>query len=78
VPTEKTEVCLHSLKWTLAKKIWGSDGSCGEGIELADASLIPFLEGIIEGNGGGDMGRDAQRLISAIKQYGKVQLCIHS
>jgi len=78
VPVEPKENSLYSLKWTLARKIWDSDGSCGESTEIVGEELIPFLEGIVEGNGSGDMGRDAKKLIEAIRQYGKVQLCIHS
>lgn len=78
VPVEPKEESLYSLKWTLAKKLWDSDGSCGESTIVVGKELIPFLEGIVEGNGSGDMGRDAKKLIDAINQYGKVQLCIHS
>lgn len=78
VPVEPKEESLYSLKWTLARKLWDSDGSCGESTIVVGKELIPFLEGIVEGNGSGDMGRDAKRLINAINQYGKVQLCIHS
>lgn len=77
LPVEPTENGLNSLKRVLARKIWDSDGSCGEGKEVVDEELIPFLEGIVEGNGGGDMGKDAKELIEAIRQYGKVQLCIY-
>ena len=78
VPVEPDEHSLYSLKWTLAKKIWGADGSCGQSTRVVGKELIPFLEGIVEGNGSGDMGRDAKKLIEAVRQYGKVQLCIHS
>jgi len=78
VPVEPKEESLYSLKWTLARKLWDSDGSCVESTIIVGKELIPFLEGIIEGNGSGDMGRDAKKLIEAINQYGKVQLCIRS
>lgn len=77
VPVELKEESLYSLKRALAKKIWDSDGEMGENIVVVGHELIPFLEGIVEGNGSGDMGRDAKKLIDAINEYGKVQLCIH-
>lgn len=77
LPVDPDENSLYSLKHTLAKKIWDSDGSCGQGKEIVSKELIPFLEGIVEGNGSGDMGRDAKKLIKAINQYGKVQLSIN-
>ena len=75
IPEEKS---IYSLKYTLAKKLWNSDGSSGEDTLVVGGELIPFLEGIACGNGSGDMGRDANKLIDAIKKYGQVQLCIHS
>lgn len=78
IPPEPKEDNLYSLKWTLAKKLGNSDGSCSEDLGQVGSDLIPFLEGIAEGNGSGDMGRDAQKLIDAIKKHGKVQLTIHS
>lgn len=76
IPPEPKEVGISNLKWTLAKKIWNSDGSCGEGPTIAGDELIPFLEGIIVGNGSGDMARDAQKLINAINKHGKIHLFI--
>lgn len=78
VPIEPKEESLYSLKWSLAKKIWDSDGSIGEDTVIVGQEIVPFLEGIAEGNGSGDMGRDAKKLIEAISKYGKVQLSIHS
>ena len=78
IPPEPKEQGLYSLKWTLARKLWDSDGSCGESSIDVGSELIPFLEGIKEGNGSGDMGRDADKLIDAIKKYGRVRLSIHS
>jgi len=78
VPVEPKENSLYSLKWTLAKKLWDADGSSGQDTIRVGKELIPFLEGIETGNGSGDMGRDARKLINAIESYGEVQLCIHS
>jgi len=78
VPVEPTENSLYSLKHVLAKKLWNADGSGGQDYIIVGKELIPFLEGIEFGNGSGDMGRDARKLINAIERHGKVQLCIHS
>jgi hypothetical protein len=78
VPVEQTEYDLYSLKWALARKLWDSDGSCGESSIIVDKELIPFLDGIIVGNDNGDMAEDAKQLKNAIEDYGKVQLFIHS
>jgi hypothetical protein len=76
IPKAPAEHNLDSLKYTLAKKIWDSDGSIGEGPEIVGEDLIPYLEGIIVGNGSGEMGRSARKLIDAIKQFGHVELLI--
>ena len=78
VPVEPDENSLSSLKRPLAKKLWDADGSCGQDYVRVGKELIPFLEGIESGNGSGDMGRDARKLINAIERYGEVQLCIRS
>lgn len=78
VPVEPAENSLYSLKHILAKKLWDSDGSCGENTLKVGKELIPFLEGIEMGNGSGDMGSDARKLINAIERYGEIQLSIHS
>ena len=78
VPLEPKEKSLYDLKYILARRLWDSDGSCGKGYETVGKELIPFLEGLVEGNGSGDMGRDAQKLIDAINKYEEVRLCIHS
>ncbi len=77
VPVEIVEIGVDSLRYALVKKLWGSDGSEGEGWVTVDKTIIPFLEGILIGNGSGDMGRDASNLIDAINKYGQIRLCIH-
>jgi len=78
IPIEPKEEGISSLKHTLAKKVWGAEsGSSGQCKEVVGKELIPFLEGIAEGNGSGDMGRDAKKLINAINQFGKVEISIH-
>lgn len=76
-PKEREEKNIHSLKWTLAKKLGSYDGSMGEHLGLVGKELIPFLDGIIEGNGSGDMARDAAKLKAGIEKYGHVELVIH-
>ncbi len=55
VPVKPSENSLYSLKYVLAKKLWDSDGSGGQGYVIVGKELIPFLEGIESGNGSGDM-----------------------
>lgn len=75
IPLEPIEEGIDALRHTLAKKVFKDGLDFGETV---DKNLIPFLEGIVEGNGSGDMARDAQKLINAIKRYGKVNLSIHA
>jgi len=77
IPSETTEYSIDSIRRSLAPRIWDSDGSVGEGYATVGKDLIPYLEGIVEGNGSGDMGRDAQALINAIKKHGQVRIFIH-
>lgn len=80
VPKEPSESSLYSLKRIMAKRLGSMDGSCSESLGVVDSSLIPFLEGLIDGDTtvNRDIAQDAQSLIDAIKKYGKVQLTIHS
>lgn len=77
IPVDPKENNLGSLRRTLAEKIWRTDGSSGTDYEIVGKELIPFLEGIVVGNGSGEMGKDAKKLIEAINKYGKVRICIH-
>lgn len=77
-PETRKEECIGSLKWEFAKLMGEYDGSCGENLGFVDTDIIPYLDGIIAGNGSGDMSRDAQKLKAAIKKYGRVELIIHS
>lgn len=77
IPEPPKDNNIGSLKWTLAKKLWDSDGSLGESPTTIGKEWIPFLEGIIEGNGSGDMARDAKKLIEALQMNGKVNVTIY-
>lgn len=78
IPIEPSEHSLYSLKNILAKRLWDAeDIYSAEGKVRVNSSLIPFLEGIVIGNGAGDPGRDAAKLIEAINQHGEVYLYIH-
>ena len=78
IPKEPKDYCIDSIKYEIAKRIWGTDGSCGEGYHKIGKELVPFLEGIIAGNGSGDMSVDAQKLINAITEHEEVQICLKS
>lgn len=79
IPVDETENNISSIKRSIARKIWDFDGSGGSGgYENVGKELIPFLEGIVVGNGSGDMARDAQKLINAIHENGMVRICINN
>lgn len=78
-PDERKEHCIYSLKKALAKRLNAEyDGSISENLGIVGKELIPFLDGIVEGNDNKDMGRDAKSLIAAIEKFGEVELIIHS
>jgi len=77
LPVEPVDNSLYSLKRVIAERIWKSDGSSGQGPKVVGTELLPFLEGIRIGNGAGDLGRDAAKLINAIKKYGEVKIYIN-
>ena len=76
IPTEKEENDIDSLKKVLARKVWDAEGTIHQPKTIVNSNLIPFLEGIVAGNGSGDMGRDASKLIEAINQHGEVYIYI--
>lgn len=58
-----------SLKFSLSRRLWDTDGSCGEGAITVSANLVPYLEGLR------DAGVDgANELIKAIETHGSVVL----
>lgn len=76
-PKERQEKCIGSLKWTIAKHLdpeWNGNGDTWE----VGKELIPFLRGIVAGNGSGDMAREAKSLISGIEKYERVEITIHN
>lgn len=59
------------LKWALARRLWGHDGSLnGDEIEL-DEAIVPYLEGLADGGVEG-----AADLIAALRAHGTVLLWI--
>lgn len=55
------------LKWVLSRKIWDTDGSCGDGEAILDGSWISYLEGLRDANTKG-----ASKLIEAINKHGEI------
>lgn len=76
IPKAPKEHCIGALKYDLAKKLWDTDGSYGDGHADIGEEIIPYLEGIIAGNGNGEMSQDAKKLIHAINKYGRVRVFI--
>jgi hypothetical protein len=77
-PSTRKEYNIGSLKYEFAKMLGEYDGSCSENLGLVGKEIVPYLDGIIAGNGNGDMARDAQKLKEAIEKYDQVELIIHS
>lgn len=77
IPEEPKEHSIGYLKYVLAQRIWGEDGSCGQSPARVGADLIDFLEGIVAA-ADEDTAKNAQNLINAIQKYGEVELLIHS
>jgi hypothetical protein len=68
-PVSEGEALPKTLKFALSKKLWGTDGTCGDGDVVVDSNLIPYLEGLR------DAGIDgADRLIKLIETHGAVVL----
>lgn len=59
----------YKLKRVISRKLWDTDGSCGEGEATVDESLLPYLEGLK------DAGIDgAEELIDIINTHKEVVL----
>lgn len=69
VMPEEGQPLPRKLKFVISRKLWDTDGSCGEGHAVVDESLIPYLEGLR------DAGVDgAEELIEIIRKHGVVSL----
>lgn len=65
------EILGSALKRCLARRLWGHDGSLrGETVEVHE-SLLPYLEGLVDGKVDG-----AAELVAAIREHGAVLLWI--
>lgn len=65
--TNESNPLPDGLKYTLSKKLWGTDGSCGGEPMRIGGSFVPYLEGLR------DAGIDgAEELIDIIDRYGSV------
>lgn len=76
VPKEKKDSYLgYQLKFHIAEKLWGHDGSLNSEWEEVDSDWIPFLEGIASA-GEKELAGEAEKLIELIKKHGAVQLSL--
>lgn len=57
------------LKFKISKRLWGTDGSCGDGEATVTESDIPYLEGLADAGISG-----AAELIELIRKHGEVVL----
>jgi hypothetical protein len=69
-PVEEAKGHLpDELKYKLSRKLWDTDGSCGNGPAVVDERIIPYLEGLR------DAGiKGADKLIKLIQEHGSIEL----
>lgn len=56
----------YALKWAIARRFGGFDGSCREGPFTFDGSVIPWLEGVRDASDD-EASKEAARLIKCIR-----------
>lgn len=73
------ECFAYELKFSLAERVWGHDGSSNSDWTEVGDNLIPFLEGVIAGAPPkSDRGKEAKELIKLIRKHGSVELALKS
>lgn len=74
IPPED-EAFAYELKFSLAPRLWGHDGSLSGDWTKVDRDLIPFLEGVLAGAPkDSERAKEALSLIKAIEKHGSVEL----
>jgi len=64
----------YRLKFILAPRLWGHDGSLGSPWTTVGRDLIPFLEGIIVASKGEEVASEAKSLKDFIEEYDEIQI----
>lgn len=67
----------YQLKFAIAERLWGHDGSLrGEWVTL-DRDFISFLQGIAAASGRNeDLKKEADRLVELIHEHGEVEVSL--
>ena len=66
---------LDQIKYRIAPRLWGHDGSLhGDPVEIGQ-EMLGYLEGLHDA-GSETVASEAQELIDAIRDYGAVELLI--
>lgn len=65
----------YQLKFHLAPKLWGNDGTLHSDWVVVNSDLIPFLEGL-ESAGSSEVKIESNLLIQLINKYGEVELSL--
>lgn len=66
------------LKYKLAPKLWGHDGTLGGLPEYLDKSHVKWLNKIARGAENEDVRKDAKRLVRAIHKHGHVKVWLEA
>ena len=66
---EESNDLPDELKRVISRKLWDTDGSCGNGPVMVDKEILPYLEGLRDAGVKG-----ADDLIAIILQYGQIEL----
>jgi hypothetical protein len=72
--SDRTYTLYFELKYRLAPKIFGHDGTLGSPPEYLNKSHIPMLVTIARGAGNDDTYKAAKRLINSIRKHGYVKV----
>jgi hypothetical protein len=68
-PSSLNGTLPRDLKRVISRRLWGTDGTCGDGEATMDLNDIQYLEGLKDAGISG-----AQELIDLIKTHGTVIL----
>ena len=64
------------LKYCIAQRYWGHDGTLGGEAKTFTVGDIPYLQGIVDAGGvvNSDASKEAQVLINLIEKHGEVEV----
>lgn len=68
----------YQLKFHLAPKLWGHDGTLGSSPTVVGPELVDFLDGLISATNVDDVRKEAERLKALIEKHGAVEIWLES